>query len=479
MYRLFHSFYSRLSLLFLLLIVGLAGTSLFIAFQAAGHLFDEVEQELNRKYASSLAMELQPFVKEEIDIRSIKQSIQYMMVLNPMVEIYLLGGNGDVLAYFTGPGDMVKRHKIDINPVKQFVMGKNSDLIRGDDPRTTGDVKPFSAAPMRIAGKQGYVYVILRGMKFDRSLELIRSSYYIRSGLITFLLALVLTLITGFTLFSLLTARLRQLRKSVSFFEAGDYSNRVSIKGNDEIADLGRTYNNMAASVQREIQQRNDLITNISHDLRSPLTSIRGNIETVILKEANLSPEERTAYLNSTLKSITSFQNLVDQLFELSKLENKNRKLMKEPFVPGELAQDVMLKFKSLAEKKEIDLSIRHSEKNHPFSGDIALMERALSNLLENAINYTEPQGSIQLSLEENETSVTISVKDSGQGIPREEWDRVFERFYRGDKSRDRRIPGTGLGLAITKEIIELHRGKLTLQSREREGSTFSIELPF
>ncbi|MBB6480428.1 sensor histidine kinase [Spirochaeta isovalerica] len=471
------SFYGRLSLLFLLLVILLAASTLFIAFQAAGHLFDEVEQELNRKYASSLAVELQPFVTDEIQTDMIMDRIQYMMVLNPMVEIYLISGTGEVLAYFTGPGDMVKRHQIDMVPVKTFVFGQNSELIRGDDPRTTDQVKPFSAAPLKIAGKQGFVYVILRGRNFDRSLGMIRSSYYIRSGLISFLLALAVTLIAGFSLFSLLTSRLRKLGKSVKGFEEGDYGNRVEVKGADEIAGLGRAFNDMARSVEESIEQRNDLITNISHDLRSPLTSIRGNIETVLLKDA-LSAEEQKTYLESALKSVSAFQKLVEQLFELSKLESRDIKINREIFIPAELAQDIILKYKLQAEKKDIELKLNHSERNSPFSGDIALLERALSNLLENAINYTGEGGIVCLTLEEKTGKLFISVSDTGQGIPPEEAERVFERFYRGDKSRDRRISGTGLGLSITREIVELHRGTINLETSGNRGTTFIIELP-
>jgi len=473
------SFYGRLSMLFLFLVTMLAASSLFIAFRSAGHLFDEVEQELNRKYASSLAVELQPFVTDEIRRDMIMERIKYMMVLNPMVEIYLINGKGEVLAYFTGPGDMVKRQRINMEPVRAFIYGRNDDLIRGDDPRTTNQVKPFSAAPLKISGGQGYVYVILRGRNFDRSLEMIRNSYYIRSGLMAFFLALAATLIAGLSLFSLLTSRLRNLGKSVKGFEKGDYSNRVVIKGSDEIAVLGRAFNDMAQSVEQGIKQRNDLITNISHDLRSPLTSIRGNLETVLLKDVSLSREESRTYLESALKGVSAFQREVEQLFQLSKLESRDIQISREMFFPSELAQDIILKFQAQAEGKGIALSLNRSEKNLPFPGDIALMERALSNLLENALTYTEKGGSVSLSLEEREKSLVISVSDTGPGIALEESERIFERFYRGDKSRDRRISGTGLGLSITKGIVELHGGTVRLAPTKEQGATFVIVLPF
>lgn len=475
---LFRSFYSRLSLLFLLLILVLGGTTLVIAFNSSGHLFDNVEQELNRQYAASLAVELQPYVTDEIDETKIKETIHYLMVVNPSVEIYLISRHGNVLAYFTGPGDMVKRHKVDMEPVLKFIYSNSRQTVLGIDPRSEEGVKPFSAAPMKIAGDQGYIYVILRGRDFDRSLEMIRNSYYLRTGFFTLLLVFIATFILGLMLFSLLTRRLRRLGEAVKSFETGDYSQRVTVSGTDEIAALGRTFNDMAQSVENSIQQRNDLIANISHDLRSPLTSIRGHLETVLLKDDRLTREERREYLEASLKSVSAFQTLVEQLFELSRLENREYKGHFETFFPAELAQDVMFKLKARAEAKGIDLSIQHSERNSPYEGDIALMERALTNLLENALNYSNQGDRVILSLAEEEGELTIRVEDTGEGIPEEDLPRIFERFYRADKSRDRRLPGTGLGLAIVKEIVELHNGSVSVESREGEGTAFTLLFP-
>ncbi len=330
MISIFHSFYSKLSLIFLLLILMLGAGSLVIAFNAADHLFDEVEQTLNREYASSMAVELQPMVKEGINEEQIKETINYMMVLNPMVEIYLLDRNGEVLAYFTGPGDKVIRHKVDLKPVKEFIMSGGKLAINGDDPRTENEKKPFSAAPMRIGNQQGYIYIILRGQSYDKSHQMIRSSYYLKTGLITFILAFLATLIAGLSLFSLLTRRLRILGSAVKAYEPEKENRPVQIGGCDELSLLAETFNDMAISINRGInelhnaeQQRSDLIANISHDLRSPLTSIRGHLETILLKEETLTNEVKREYLEISLKNVSSFQNLVEELFELARLEGK------------------------------------------------------------------------------------------------------------------------------------------------------------
>ena len=485
MINLFHSFYSKLSLIFLLLILLLAAASLFITFNAAGHLFDEVEQILNREYAASLAVELQPFVRETIEEEKIKEAIHYIMVLNPMVEIYLIDDRGNVLAYFTGPDDMVLRHVIDMAPVRKFIFSGGNESVKGDDPRTENEVKPFSAAPMRIINRQGYVYVILRGQSFDQSLDMVRNSYYLKTGFITFLLAFLATIIAGLSLFALLTRRLRRLGAAVKAFKPGEYHEKVLIGGNDELAILGKTFNDMADSVVNGVQklheaekQRSNLIANISHDLRSPLTSIRGHLETIIVKDDKLSREKRREYLETSLKNVSNFQKLVEELFELAKLESRDILLQSEPFQMAELAQDVILKLKPQSDNLLIKIHLHHEENLPPVKGDLPMIERVLTNIMENALSFTPRGGSIDLWIKEEEKNLIIEIKDTGAGIEKDDLPHIFERFYRADKSRDRRSPGTGLGLAIAKEIILLHKGLIEAFSPEEGGALFIISLP-
>ena len=142
-------------------------------------MFDEVEQILNREYAASIAMELQPLVADGFSNNIIKEEIHYMMVLNPMVEIYFLDASGDVVSYFIHPEKTLERDSIDLVPVRRFVDGVGGDLILGDDPRGGSERKPFSAARLPMGDEEGFVYVILRGNSYDRSLQTIRNSYYL------------------------------------------------------------------------------------------------------------------------------------------------------------------------------------------------------------------------------------------------------------------------------------------------------------
>ncbi len=163
MRQIFRSFYARISTIFLLLIVVLGLGWVGIAFNSARQLFSEVEQVLNREYARSIAAEIQPMVAGGFDESRVRGAIHYMMVLNPMVEIYLLDAQGKILAYFTGPSDRVLRSSVNMKPVRKFVDSGGERLILGDDPRSTGGTKPFSAAPLAMGDATGYVYIILGG----------------------------------------------------------------------------------------------------------------------------------------------------------------------------------------------------------------------------------------------------------------------------------------------------------------------------
>ncbi len=483
--KIFHSFYARLSIIFLLLVLALGAGSLAIAFNAAGHLFDEVEQLLNREYAASIAVELQPLVEEGFSQERVKAAIHYMMVLNPMVEIYLLDGEGSIIAYFTHPEERISRWSVDLGPVREFLAKEGRGPVLGDDPRTPARRKPFSAASLRMGGDEGFVYVILRGQSYDRSLEDLRSSYFLRTGFSTFLFALLAMLIVGLLLFFLLTQRLRRLSSAVRAFERGELDRRVSVRGSDELGALGRAFNEMAASIEAGVeklkvaeQQRRDLVAGISHDLRSPLTSIRGSLETILLKGNKLSEDEGRRLLETSLRSVSSFQKLVEELFELAKLEAKQVEPAGEPFQLAELAQDVVLKLRPRADEAGISLAVVHPEELPLLIADIGMIERVLTNLIENALSHTPRDGRVRLSIKHEESRMRITVADTGSGIDSGDLPRIFERFYRADKSWGRRSSGSGLGLAIAKEIVELHGGTIEAESQPGQGAVFRIELP-
>ncbi|MDC7225479.1 MAG: HAMP domain-containing sensor histidine kinase [Spirochaetales bacterium] len=467
------------------MILLLGSVSLIIAFEASRLLFEEVEQKLNREYAENIANELAPFTGENFTEADIKDAIHFMMVLNPSVEIYLLNKEGNILCFFSEIDEEVTYSSIDLLPVRKFVETEGSRRILGDDPRNSKVGKPFSAAPLKINGEDGWVYVILRGSGYDNSLAMLRSSYYMRSGLLTLVLAVLATAVVGLSLFFILTRRLRRLSEAVSAFSDGRLQHRVSITGRDEISELGEAFNGMAESIEAGIiklqeaeKLRGELIANISHDLRSPLTSIRGHLETLLLKDSDLSEEERREFIIVSLKNVAGFQRLVEELFELAKLEARQVVPQKLSFSMAELIQDTVMKFRPEYNRKNIDISYNPAVGLPLITADIGLIERMLTNIIDNAVIQTPAGGSININLRTSSSGFVITVADTGPGIKSEDLPRIFDRFYRADKSRSRNSKGTGLGLAIAREVAQLHGGSITAESPESGGALFIITLP-
>jgi signal transduction histidine kinase len=314
---------------------------------------------------------------------------------------------------------------------------------------------------------------------------MIGDSYIIQGALMGLGLIILVGAGLGLVLFRRLTQRLRRMQHVVSAFEGGDFDRRVTVESADEVGQLGRCFNRMADTLvdtMEELRQadrmRRELVANVSHDLRSPLASIQGYLETVHMKDGDLAPDERQRYVKTALRNARRLSDLVGELFELSKLETEQVEPTMEPFPIAELVQDVVMQYEPQAEEQAVTLEADLPERHARVRADIGLVERALSNLIDNAIQYTPNGGVVAVRVANEAQAVRVEVSDTGPGIPEDELPHIFERFYRVDKSRDRDKGGAGLGLAIAKTILELHDGRLAVESTVGEGTTFRFRLP-
>lgn len=223
---------------------------------------------------------------------------------------------------------------------------------------------------------------------------------------------------------------------------------------------------------------RRDLIANVSHDLRTPLTSLRGYLETLLTKEHSLPAAERRSYLEIAVRQSQRLANLVEELFALAKLDFKGAELILEPVHLGEIAYDVLQKFKLAAERRRVHLGIEVLDELPLVHADVSLVERVFDNLIGNALNHSPEGGAINVEMTSNGQCVTVNVTDTGHGIPQADIPFIFDRFYRGDKSRATSSAGAGLGLAITKRIVELHGGEISVESKPLAGARFSFSIP-
>ncbi|MFH5885189.1 ATP-binding protein [Halalkalibaculum sp. DA3122] len=485
MKQFFQSFYWKLSLVFLLLLIALGIAQVTITFNSSMQFVRQADQKLNLNLAENMAGEFQLEMGDSLDISRIKSSIHDMMVVNPRIEIYLLDHQGKILAYFVEKGHEVLADSVEVGPINEFLSNRDSELILGQDPRNPDGQKPISVARLDIGQPQsGYVYIILGGEAYDSALSMLENSYFLQTSIQIFVIILLVTGIVGLILFGFLTRRLRRMTSIIEEFDRGDLDKRVPVNSHDEIGRLAESFNSMADTLQENVKElkktdklRRELIANVSHDLRSPLASIQGYLETILLKESQLSEDKRKEYLDIILKNTLGLRELVEELFELSKLDTKQVEPDIEPFSISDLVQDVVLKFEPRAEEKEIDMRPDGPSSLPLVKGDIAMIERVLSNLIENAIQYSNEGGSIKVLLNKNESSVKVQVLDTGPGIAEEDLPYIFDRFYRAEKSRSKSKGGTGLGLAIAKKMMELHGKEIQVKNREQQGTVFSFNL--
>jgi two-component system, OmpR family, sensor kinase len=223
---------------------------------------------------------------------------------------------------------------------------------------------------------------------------------------------------------------------------------------------------------------RRELMANVSHDLRTPIASLQGFFETLLLKERELTREQRHTYLETALKHSERLSRLTNELFELSRLDAGDIKPHHEAFALGDLTQDITMKYQLTAERKGIQLQTRIPRSLPLATGDIALIDRVIQNLLENALHHTPAGGRVTLELHDGGDHVLVTLTDTGCGIPADKLDRIFERFYQVDKNEHNRPGGAGLGLAIAKRIVNLHGGDIHVESRVNEGTSFSFPVP-
>jgi signal transduction histidine kinase len=491
MKKIFHTLYGKISAVFLVLLLILGLIQTWVSVHSSMNFVNESDQKLNLNLARDLAKEFTPFLKDSIAYGDIMHTMHYMMVMNPRVEIYLLDGNGKILAFFAEPGKTVKQEYVSLEPVQKFIDSARDMPIEGDDPRNIGRKKLFSAATLEIgASIHGYLYVILGGEQYDSASAMIKESYIIRTTAISLTVILALTGVVGLVLFRLLTKRFHTMTAAVKRFEQGNFSQRLNLASNDEIGQLGKAFNRMADTIVANMKElkrtddlRRELVANVSHDLRSPLASIQGYLETVLIKDEKLQADERRRYLQIIFDNTKMLGALVGELFELSKLDAKQIQPKVEAFSMAELTQDVVMKFKPQAEKQKVNLQANLARDLPMVRADIGMIERALSNFIDNALRFTPEGGSVKVDLHNHHGKVRVVISDTGCGIPAEEVPLVFERFYRLEKSRTRNsgakplAGGAGLGLAIAKKILDLHDSKISVRSAIDVGTAFSFDL--
>jgi len=486
--------YAKLSLALagLLAVVGVLFA--VVTLYATRHYLQELNQRFNRELAQNLVADRNLVQQGRLDHKALEETFHEYMVINPSIEIYLLDRDGAILSYSADPGK-VKRHHVSLEPIRRFLDRDAGLPLLGDDPRSHDRRKAFSVTPVPSAkAREGYLYVILRGEELDSVDELLQQSFFLRLSGWAVTVSLVLGLLLGLVLFRLLTRRIERLGRTMDSFRESDFTTLVQYDGapldparkpldGDEIDRLGATFTAMARRITDQIQAlkakdslRRELVAQVSHDLRTPLAALHGYLETLRMKEGRLGSAERSEYLEIALRHSERLRRLVENLFELAKLDARDVRPEMEPVALGELAQDVVQKYQLAAQERGVRLTLEGATELPFVQADIGLIERVLENLIDNAIAHTPAAGTISVSTRVQGHTVGVQVSDTGSGIAPDDLPRVFDRFFQAPGER-RDGPHAGLGLAIAKRILELHDSRIQVTSRPGAGTTFSFSL--
>lgn len=294
--------------------------------------------------------------------------------------------------------------------------------------------------------------------------------------LFAWLLALTIILSIIMVVFSTkyLVNPISKLKTATKSLSNGNFNVELDISRHDELGELSHSFLRMASKLEQMDDMRREFISNISHDIQSPLSNIKGY--TNLLESDSISPEEKSKYITIINGEIKRLSTLTKQLLLLASLDSDEDIMVRKPINIGKQIKELVRNYQWQVSERGITLGF--TLPNIEIIGDPSLLSTVWDNLLSNAIKYNKPNGSIEISIEQKGNSVLVTFVDTGIGLTDKEKDRIFDRFYRVDTARTRFIEGTGLGLSIVAAIVKLHGGLIHVHSIESEGTTFIVELP-
>lgn len=267
---------------------------------------------------------------------------------------------------------------------------------------------------------------------------------------------------------------IKKLTSATKKIAGGDFEVRLDIKQGGEIGTLAESFENMAYDLQQLEQMRKEFVANVSHEVQSPLTSISGYA--TALKQMNIKDEDRERYLNIIIDEAKRMSKMSDSLLKLSLLESQSQQLQLTSFSLDEQIRRVIVALQPSwsAANIQFDLHLQGVS----ISADFDLLNQVWTNIISNSIKFSEQESWITVQLEQEGNNVIVRISDTGIGISPEDQKRIFERFFKADRSHSRKYAGSGMGLAIVKKIVSLHQGEITVESTAGEGTTFIVVLP-
>ncbi len=480
----------RLALLFTGALAICAVVACVVQLYSANQYGNAMVQRLSADLASQIVSSEKLLDEQDhVNKPALTTLFDRLMTLNPSVELYLISPQGDLLAD-AAPQGHIKQQKVAIGPIQDYLSG-SAWPVYGSDPRSLDEKKVFSAAPIRQDGKlRGYLYIVLQGENLNALAHAAWQKALWNAVLWSLLLVAFLGVVMGGLVYYWVTRPVRLLTRQVGGLDKDSISTIKHLAAlaphsgpHDEVVRLHNAFIELARQISRQWdalsdsdRQRREFVANISHDLRTPLTSLLGYLETLSVKADTLSPEDTRRYFAIALRQGNKVRHLSQELFELARLEHGGIKPQLERFSAADLVQDVLQKFDLALSTRKLQLKVDVPSGLPLVNADLSMIERVLTNLVDNAIRHTPEGGMISVRLWLEGDKVKVDVSDNGPGIPEALRDNLFQRPSILDNHTASPNRG-GLGLMIVRRMLQLHGCDIHLLD-QGPGAHFRFSIP-
>ena len=307
--------------------------------------------------------------------------------------------------------------------------------------------------------------------------EIMQNLYQLQDQMVLIFAAIALTsLICAWVFSRVITRPIAGLNRGIQKMSKGDFSARVKVRGSGEMKQLARAFNSMSEKLETLDQSRNQFVSNASHELKTPLATMKIMIESLIY-QPDMDKNLRTEFMMDINNEIDRLSAIVSDLLTLVQMDSQNVKLTRENLSIAQLIKENAHRLTPIANQKGQKIVLQLQDSCDIYA-DKSKLNQVIYNLMENAVKYTQASGVIRVTLQRQGRNAIFRVSDNGPGIPKENLPHIFDRFYRVDKARSREKGGTGLGLSIVHQLVLLHGGSINVESEEGRGATFIVELP-
>lgn len=465
-----------------MLITTLSAVFIIITYISTSYFYDETTQLLNKDVATHIAKFTSPFEGASINKQKADSIFYNAMVISPSIEVYFLDTTGKII-YYESPDSSIKQWQIPLSNINRLIASKGKEFITAPDPKNPRENKIFSAAAVRSKGKKiGYIYVILGSKEYSTTNEMLIKSHIVILALRTFLIITFLTALISFFFIRRLKRKYNSIIDVFEQYQSGNFKARFTTEAHDEFAPITNSFNTMADLQSYNINQlkiaateRKNFFANISHDLRTPLSIASGYTETLLAQKGNqIDAAQQKNYIQLIHKKLKQVEEMVMQLFELSRLDSINFTAKKEPFVFSEILGEIVLSFKINAGKRNIQLDCINCHEMSWINADVKMIDRVIQNLIENAIKNTPDNGKILIEVQRAGNQLNVLLENTGNPLPKD----LLQWINNETGSLPQRPSGNnGLGLAIVKRILELHDYKFVAKTNTGLGNQFSFNM--